>query len=146
MQTCRPLIQQLHWTKEGLHKGRFLIIFSNFFRIAFQQNSSVRVLPKVCEIHQHWCLHFSSSKETLLHSRKNYLKGLQSDKLSRDGQIFQVWPSLNLLIIIKLPFSEQERVQIFPLPSPSKMCGSLQFHVRETRKMYGSGPQFLVIR
>ena len=27
---------------------------------------------------------------------------------------------LNLLIIIKLPFSQQEHVQVFPLPSPSK--------------------------
>ena len=46
------------------------------------------------------------------------LKGLWSG----DGQIFQVWPYLNSLIIIKLPFSQQEHVQIFPLPSPSKTC------------------------
>ena len=44
----------------------------------------------------------------------------QTDKLRGDGQNFQVWPYLNLLIIIKLPFFQQERVQIFPLPSPSK--------------------------
>ena len=40
----------------------------------------------------------------------------QTDKLRGDGQNFQVWPYLNLLIIIKLPFFQQERVQIFPLP------------------------------
>ena len=50
------------------------------------------------------------------------LKGLQSDKLSGDGQIFEVWPYFNSLIIIKLPFSQQEHVQIFTLPSPSKTC------------------------
>ena len=50
------------------------------------------------------------------------LKGLLSDKLSGDGQIFQVWSYLNSLIIIKLPFSQQENVQIFPLPLPSKTC------------------------
>ena len=49
-------------------------------------------------------------------------KGLQSDKLSGDGQIFQVWPYFNSLIITKLPFSQQKHVQIFPLPSPSKTC------------------------
>ena len=48
------------------------------------------------------------------------LKVLLSEKLSGDGQIFQLWPYLNLLIIIKLPFSQQEHVQIFPLPWPSK--------------------------
>ena len=51
------------------------------------------------------------------------LKGLQSDKLSRDGQIFQVWPYLNSLIIIKLPLSQEEHVQIFPLSLPSQTCG-----------------------
>ena len=50
------------------------------------------------------------------------LKGLYSDKLSGDGQIFQVWPYLNSLIIIKLPFSQQKHVQTFPLPLPSKTC------------------------
>ena len=39
-----------------------------------------------------------------------------------DSQIFQVWPYLNSLTIIKLPFSQQEHVQIFPLHSPSKTC------------------------
>ena len=38
------------------------------------------------------------------------------------GQIFQVWPYLNLLIIIKLPFLQQKHVQISPLPLPSKTC------------------------
>ena len=47
---------------------------------------------------------------------------LYSDKLSGDGQIFQVWPYLNSLIIIKLPFSQQKHVQTFPLPLPSKTC------------------------
>ena len=42
------------------------------------------------------------------------LKVLQSDKLCGDGQIFQVWPYLNSLIMIKLPFSQQEHLQIFP--------------------------------
>ena len=49
-----------------------------------------------------------------------FIKVLKSDKLSGDDQIFQVWSYLNSLIIIKLPFSQQEHVQIFPLPSPSK--------------------------
>ena len=42
------------------------------------------------------------------------LKVLISDKLSGDGQIFQVWPYLNSLIMKKLPFSQQEHLQIFP--------------------------------
>ena len=53
------------------------------------------------------------------------LKALESDKLSGDGQYFQVWPYLNLLIIIELPFSQQEHVQVFPLPLPSKTCALL---------------------
>ena len=52
----------------------------------------------------------------------NDLNELQSDKLSGDDKIFQVWPYLNSLIITKLPFSQQEHVQISPLPSPSKTC------------------------
>ena len=47
---------------------------------------------------------------------------IKSDKLSGDGQVFQVWPYLNSLIIVKLLFSQQEHVQIFPLPLPSKTC------------------------
>ena len=50
------------------------------------------------------------------------LKGTLSDKLSGDSQIFQVWPFFNSLIIINLPLSQQEHVQIFPLFSPSKTC------------------------
>ena len=50
------------------------------------------------------------------------LKVLLSDKLSGDGIIFQVWPYLNSLIIIKLTFFQQEHVQSFPPPSPSKTC------------------------
>ena len=42
------------------------------------------------------------------------LKVLQSDKLSGDGQIFPVSPYLNSLIMIKLPISQQEHLQIFP--------------------------------
>ena len=59
-----------------------------------------------------------------------------SDKLCGYSQIFQVWPYLNLSIIIKLPFSEQEHVQIFPFLSPSKMCASLPFCVRERPEKY----------
>ena len=58
--------------------------------------------------------------------------------LSGDGQIFQVWPYLNSLIIIKLLFSQQEHVQIFPLPSPSKTC-VLSFHFaleRDLKKIF----------
>ena len=53
-------------------------------------------------------------------------------------EIFQVWPylNLNLSIIIKLPFSEQEHVQIFPFPSPSKTCASLPFCARERPEKY----------
>ena len=36
--------------------------------------------------------------------------------------MFQVWPYLNSLIIIELPFSQQEHVQISPLLSSSKTC------------------------
>ena len=43
-----------------------------------------------------------------------HLKVLQSDKLSGDGQIFQVWPYFSLVVMIKLPFSQQENLQIFP--------------------------------
>ena len=51
--------------------------------------------------------------------RPSSLTELQIDKLSGNDQIFQVWPYLNSLIIIKLPFSQQEHVQTFPLLSPS---------------------------
>ena len=44
----------------------------------------------------------------------SFLKVLYSDKLSRAGQIFHVWPYLNSLITIKLPFYQQEHLQIFP--------------------------------
>ena len=64
------------------------------------------------------------------------LKVLYSDKLIWDGQIFQVWPYLNSLIIIKLPFSQQEHIQIFPSLSPSIMCFSLWFRIRERPKKY----------
>ena len=46
---------------------------------------------------------------------ETYLKVLLSDKLSGDGQIFQVWPYLNSFIIIKLHFSQQERLHNFSL-------------------------------
>ena len=59
-----------------------------------------------------------------------------SDKLCGYSQISQVWPYLNLSIIIKLPFSEQEHVQIFPFPSPSKTCASLPFCARERPEKY----------
>ena len=60
------------------------------------------------------------------------LKVLYSDKLSGDGQIFQVWPYLNSLIKIKLPFSQQEHLQIFPTSlAKSNTCPSLRFLVRE---------------
>ena len=36
--------------------------------------------------------------------------------------IFQVWPYLNSLIIINLPFPQKEHFQVFPLPSPGKTC------------------------
>ena len=48
------------------------------------------------------------------------LKVLQSGKLCGDGQIFQVWPYLNSLIIIKLPFLSKNMANFFCLPSPSK--------------------------
>ena len=48
--------------------------------------------------------------------------GPNCPKLVLTPQIFQIWPYLNSLIIIKLPFSLQEHVQIFSLPSPSKTC------------------------
>ena len=63
-----------------------------------------------------WLLLIINMKKSL------YIKGLLSDKLSGDSQIFQVWPYLNLFIIIKLPFSQQENVQIFSVHSPSKTC------------------------
>ena len=61
-----------------------------------------------------------------------------SDKLSGDSQIFQVWPFFNSLIIINLPFSQQEHVQIFPLSSPSKTC-ALPFNfalVRDPKNIF----------
>ena len=53
--------------------------------------------------------------------------------------MFQVWPYLNSLIIIELPFSQQEHVQISPLLSSSKTC-ALRFDFalereRETQKI-----------
>ena len=56
---------QLHRTKEGLHNGSVLASFTNIFRIAFYQNSTQRLLLKVCEISEHWCSHFSLFKITL---------------------------------------------------------------------------------
>ena len=51
------------------------------------------------------------------------LKGLYSDKLSGDSQIFQFWPYLNSWIIIRLTlFCQQEHVQFLPLLSPNKTC------------------------
>ena len=50
------------------------------------------------------------------------LKGLQSDKLSGDAQIFQIWPYLNSLIIIKLPFSQKNISKFSHFPLPSKTC------------------------
>ena len=50
--------------------------------------------------------------------------------------MFQVWPYLNSLIIIKLPFSQQEHVHTFPLLSPSKTCASLRFRVRQRPEKY----------
>ena len=47
---------------------------------------------------------------------KKALKVLQSDKLSGDGQIFQVGQYLYSLITIKLAFFQQEHLQIFPTP------------------------------
>ena len=38
--------------------------------------------------------------------------------------------------MIKLPFSQQEHIQILPLPSPSKTCASLRFCVRERLEKY----------
>ena len=46
------------------------------------------------------------------------LKVLQNDKLSGDGQSFQVWLHLNSLIIIKSYFFQQDHYQIFQLRSP----------------------------
>ena len=71
--------------------------------------------------------------------------------------MFQVWPYLNSLIIIELPFSQQEHVQIFPLPSSSKTCAlPFDFALERDpknillsawrRELYGPGPQFFVIR
>ena len=45
-------------SQEELHKGSFLLNFMNFFRIAFQQNSSEWLLPKFREIREHWCFFF----------------------------------------------------------------------------------------
>ena len=62
------------------------------------------------------------------------LKVLYSDKLIWDGQIFQVWPYLNSLIIIKLPFSQQKHVQIFPLPSQVKCALPFDFALERDPK------------
>ena len=73
---------------------------------------------------------------------------------SGDGQIFQVWSYLNLLIIIKLPFFSKNMSKFFPLPLPSKTCPSLRFRVRKRpekyfllsawhRELYGPGPELL---
>ena len=62
---------------------------------------------------------------------------------------------MNSLIIIKLPFYQQEYVQIFPLPSPSITCASLWFRVRQRpekylllspwrRELYGPGSHFFL--
>ena len=58
----------------------FLRNFTNFFRITIQQNCFRWLLPKVSEIREHWCLHFSSFKKTL-HWRIFY--SYVSDKLSK---------------------------------------------------------------
>ena len=62
------------------------------------------------------------------------LKVLQSDKLSGDGQTFQVWPYLNSLIIIKLPFFQQEHVHILLLSC--QVCASLRFCIRVRPEKY----------
>ena len=60
-------------------------------------------------------------------------------------------------MIIKLSFSHQEHVQIFPLLSPSKTCAlpfdfALErdleniFYYQCDVELYGPGPQFFVIR
>ena len=53
---------------------------------------------------------------------KFVLKVLKSNKLSRDGHIFQAWPYLNSLINLKLPFLSKNMSKFFHLPSPSKPC------------------------
>ena len=79
---AESLSLQLHGIKEGLHNGSFLVNFTNFFRIAFQQNSSGRLLLKVCEIREHcWCSHFCPLRK---HYTENYLIIFERvDKLSR---------------------------------------------------------------
>ena len=50
LQAFKP---ELCWSKEELHKGSF-VNFTNFFRTAFQQNSSRWLLPKIFETHEHF--------------------------------------------------------------------------------------------
>ena len=77
---------QLHRNKEGLHNGSLLVSFTNLFRIAFQQNSSVRLLLKFCEIREHWC------SPTFLILRKHYTRVIyliifdRVDKLPRKNR------------------------------------------------------------
>ena len=65
------------------------------------------------------------------------LKVLQSDKLSDDGHIFQVLPYLNSLIMIRLPFSQQEYLQIFPNSLATwNICPAFRFRVRDPKTIF----------
>ena len=83
--------------------------FTNFFRVAFYQNSTGWLLLKVCEISEHWCSHFSPFKKTLHNNYFNYVERV--DKLSRenifmkkildlDMKVFglQIWVTLYILL------------------------------------------------
>ena len=65
------------------------------------------------------------------------LKVLWSNKPSGDGPVFQVWRYLNSLIKIKLPFSKQENLQIFPTSLAMwSMYAFLWFHVRDAKNIF----------
>ena len=74
-----------------------------------------------------------------------------------DIEIFQFRLCLNSLIIIKVPVSQQEHLQIFPTSLTKwNMCASFRFRVREKpekyfqlsawrREFYEPGPRFFII-
>ena len=58
-----------------------MVNFTNFFRVAFQQNSSGQLLIKLREIQEHWCSLFLFYENI---TQKNYLIIFEHvDKLSR---------------------------------------------------------------
>ena len=94
---------------------------------------TVRILRKYFD----WVFNQKSILLRKLPEQSWTLKVLESDKLSEYGQTCQVWPYLNSKVKIKLPFSQQEHLQISPTSLTKWIIrASLWFRVRETQKSF----------